>query len=464
MKTIHRPLGVVVSAAMLFGTNHTLAQNVEVTEAYCSPDGTTGGFSNSDNVMLGGNLMLTGAAKITTDGKLQLTDSKTPFSQSANVYYVDPLDLSYVDAKNNRPFHTYFSFTISPDNASNGGAGLSFLMQNNDVGQTGASGAGMGYAGISTSLAIEFDTRRDVPPMGNAVYPDPLADHIGFMLDGKHEEHPAYILPMIDGSPNLTLRRLHVWIDYPGMGDQNMRVYVSATKQKPATPLMWQLNKNPVPNLPLPTFPDAFDAADWFAVTMDNKPAQAWVGFSASTYNAMITNDHVIEEWEFSNQGMPCICQVKEYCGNIDPTKPICDAGDSGICVECLTDENCGSTKPVCDTMVKVCGRCTTNADCNRFPDTPLCDTDGASPTQGECVACGVGTVFNAATGTCVPEGEIPGPSTSSGSGGGNPGTIGGGGFYCAATSFMANDNSRTALPLLFGAGALVMRRRRRAC
>lgn len=457
MRTIHRPLGVVVSAAMLFGASQALAQNVETTESYCSPDGTTGGFSESDNVTNGGKLMLTGAAKITADGKLQLTDATKMFSQSANVYYFDPLDLSYVEGTNNRPLHTYFSFTIGPKGDDNGGAGLTFLMQNNDVGQTGASGAGMGYAGISTSLAIEFDTRRDIPPMGNALYPDPIADHIGFMLDGKHEEHPAYILPEIDGSPNLTNRRLHVWIDYPGKGDQTMRVYMSTTKTKPAMPLVWQMNKNPQPMLPFPTFPDAFDAADWFTVVMDNKPAQAWVGFSASTYNATITNDHVIEEWEFSNQGMPCVCQEKEYCRNIDPTTPICDADASGFCVECLVSEDCGATKPVCDKTAKLCGICTTNADCNRFPDSPLCDLEDNSPTRGECKACEMGTVFDMATGTCIPEEVTPPPPPP----GSDTGTIGGGGF-CTVASFMADENPRTVLPLLFGAAALVIRRRRR--
>lgn len=461
MKTIHRPLGVVISAAMLFGTNHAFAQGVEATQSYCSPDGTTGGFSDSDNWMNGGKLMLMGAAKITADGKLQLTDSKQPFSQSANVYYFDPLDLSYVSDKNNRPLHVYFSFIITPNGGDNGGAGLSFLMQNNDVGQTGASGSGLGYAGISTSLAFEFDTRRDIPPMGNASYPDPVADHIGFMLDGKHEEHPAFIVPDIDGSANLTNRRLHVWIDYPGMGDQSMRMYVSTTKQKPAMPLVWQLNKNPQPMLPFPVFPDVFDTADWFTVVMDNKPAQAWVGFSASTYNAMVTNDHIIEEWEFSNRGMPCTCQETDYCGVIDPTKPVCDAGSSGICVECLMDTNCGAQNPVCDTTAKQCDDCKDNTDCNRFPDAPLCDNVTGSPTQGECKACEVGTVFNSMTGTCVSE-EMP-PGSSSGAGGGNGGTIGGGGFSCTITNFMADDVQRKALPFLFGAVAFLMRRRRRS-
>jgi len=459
MKTIHRSLGAVVSAAMLFGSTQVLAQNVQTTESFCSPDGTTGGFSDSDSWMNGGKLLLSGAAKITADGKLQLTDAKLPFSQAANVYYFDPLDLSYVSDKNNRPLHTYFAFTIGPDVADSGGAGLSFLMQNNDVGQTGASGAGMGYAGISTSLAIEFDTRRDIPPMGNALYPDPMVDHIGFMLDGKHEEHPAYILPQIDGSPNLTNRRLHVWIDYPGMGDQTMRVYVSTTKQKPATPLVWQLNKNPQPMLPFPTFPDAFDAADWFTVVMDNKPAQAWVGFSASTYNAVTTNDHIIEEWEFSNQGMPCACQETDYCGNNDPTKPLCDVGSSGICVECLVSDNCGENRPVCDPAAKVCNPCKDNTDCIRFPTTPVCDTDAASPTSGQCTACPMGTVFNATTGTCEKE-QIPDPTGGSG---GGTGTIGGGGFSCTITNFVEDKHSRTVLPLLFGAAALLMRRRRRA-
>jgi hypothetical protein len=219
------------------------------------------------------------------------------------------------------------------------------------------------------------------------------------------------------------------------------------------------LNKNPQPMLPFPTFPDAFDTADWFTVVMDNKPAQAWVGFSASTYNASITNDHIIHEWEFSNQGAPCACQETDYCGNNDPTKPICDVGNSGVCVECLLDDNCGSNKPVCNPMAKICDPCKNNTDCNRFPTTPVCDTDPASPTIGECTACPVGTLFDMATGTCVNE-VIPGPTGGSG---GGPGTIGGGGFNCAVSSWLADGESRTVLPLLFGAAALVMRRRRRA-
>lgn len=305
------------------------------------------------------------------------------------------------DKAYNRPFHVYYSFTITPNSGADAGAGMSFLMQNNDVGQTGASGEGMGYGGISTSLAIEFDTHKYVPPKGNANYPDPEGHHIGFMLDGKYEEHPALINLQDTDFSSLTGKRMYVWIDYAGMGSNQVLLYMSTTKQKPDEPLTWHANKAPAPILPTAVYPDDFDADNWISVEMDSKPPQAWVGFSAATGSG-ITNDHIVEEWEFSNEGVPCACQEVGYCATLDPKKPACGS-DTGLCVECNVNKDCSQENPICTSATHTCGDCTTNADCSRFPDNPVCDIEEGSPTKGACIACPEGEAYNASTGKCVP-------------------------------------------------------------
>ena len=61
-------------------------------------------------------------------------------------------------------FHTIFSFRIQPDQIL--GDGFAFVLQNDPAFLTaiGAGGSGLGYAGLTNTLAIEFDTFSFGPP------------------------------------------------------------------------------------------------------------------------------------------------------------------------------------------------------------------------------------------------------------------------------------------------------------
>jgi hypothetical protein len=82
----------------------------------------------------------------------------------------------------------------------------------------------------------------------------------------------------------------------------------------------------------------------------------------------------------------------------------ICDTV-SGLCVECLVDENC-ETGEVCNMTTYTCELeqtgCTSNADCVGDPAGAICNT-----TSGDCVECmiddncGTGEVCNMTTYTC---------------------------------------------------------------
>ena len=73
----------------------------------------------------------------------------------------------------------------------NGADGIAFLLQPIST-AIGVGGGGMGYEGISPSLAVEFDTYENVP------FLDPFGDHIGIQRNGvlDHGSTSALISPV----------------------------------------------------------------------------------------------------------------------------------------------------------------------------------------------------------------------------------------------------------------------------
>ncbi|MFL5742318.1 MAG: lectin-like domain-containing protein [Flavisolibacter sp.] len=110
-------------------------------------------------------------------------------NQGGSVWYQVRLDLRY-------------DFTINSQlnlgRLDPGGAdGIAFVLQPINVNQ-GASGGGIGYAGIIPSLAVEFDTWM------NPEFHDPPQDHMAFMRNGDNRHlppnnpDPPFILPNIE--------------------------------------------------------------------------------------------------------------------------------------------------------------------------------------------------------------------------------------------------------------------------
>jgi hypothetical protein len=438
---------------------------------------------------LNGTLIVTGNAEITDDGTLRLTSNSSPFAQSGNVTTREKLDVSYTDAPTNtkaRPFHSYFVFAIGPNTGTTGGAGLAFWGHNGNAGDIGSSGDGLGYGGLGTSFAVEFDTLTD-PAQGGKVG-DPKDNHIGFMVDGKAHEHPATFIPTESGVPipfaTANKNKFYVWIDYEGGDSRQLDVYFSKTKDKPTAPIAWELHKEAYSMNPEFPFPDSFNMVDLFTKT--GLPAKAFIGFTAATYNETIRNDHIVYEWEFSTEGVPCACQGATACKGTATTHA-CSAGpgtkDQGVCVECtMMDQgactskhqvckpetetcvacnvgaDCPNDKPVCDPKSNACGPCTTDADCEGHPGTSLCVPSG--PLMGQCILpcskdkpCPAGYECNEAAGKCEQCAEGQGCSGD---------IIEGGGCACAVLGGWPQDGLATSLLSALGLASFVARRRRR--
>lgn len=108
-------------------------------------------------------------------------------------------------------FSAVFEFMItSPGGLSDGIAagadGLTFALQRNSPGELGNLGFGLGYGGISSSLAVEFDTFR------NNNLSDPSSNHIGINSNGSMTSVSTVDI----ASPFDNGTKWTVWVDYNG--------------------------------------------------------------------------------------------------------------------------------------------------------------------------------------------------------------------------------------------------------
>ena len=112
------------------------------------------------------NFVLNGDATIQPGNVFQLTPAIG--NQSGSVWNNIQINL-------NNPFHFNIDIFLG---CNNGGAdGIAFVLQPIST-SLGSSGGGLGYAGISPSFSVEFDTWQ------NSQYADPSYDHIAIQRNG----------------------------------------------------------------------------------------------------------------------------------------------------------------------------------------------------------------------------------------------------------------------------------------
>jgi len=143
-----------------------------------------------------------------------------------------------VSLANAYSFSTRFTFNIGQNNVNQygeiGADGIAFVMQtvSNSV---GGAGGGIGYAGISPSVEVEFDTYSNGAfdprlPGSGALNGN---DHIAIMKNGDPETHLASVIT----SPTLELnggQDITAFIDYDG-GTNLMEVRWSTDGLRPAS-------------------------------------------------------------------------------------------------------------------------------------------------------------------------------------------------------------------------------------
>jgi legume-like lectin family protein len=174
-------------------------------------------------------------------------------------------------------FSTVSQFRLSDrggitDGSGQAGAdGFTFTLQT--VANTaGGSGGGLGYQGLSPSVAVEFDTFANT---GTPIF-DPSSNHLGIDVNGSVVSvQTADVAPDFDNGNLWT-----AWIDYNN-ATKTLDVRVSETALRPALPT---LSRN----------------IDIFGVLQQNT---AFVGFTAGTGGAFENQD--IVNWQYNDTFSP---------------------------------------------------------------------------------------------------------------------------------------------------------------
>jgi hypothetical protein len=217
------------------------------TRAYqVTPEGTlidfSEGFANSAATM-----QFNGSTDL-DDTRLQLTNGG--FNEAGSAFYKTPVEVNQ--------FTTDFSFQLSNPVAD----GITFTLQGVGPTALGSSGAGLGYAGIDSSLALKFDFFNDA---GEGT------DSTGAFVDGALPTVPA--IDLSKSGINL-------------LSDDTMDAHVASDGQ----------------NLYL-TITDIVTNAVWSTSVPANIPSlvggnEAYVGFTGST-NATDSSSQKIETWHY---------------------------------------------------------------------------------------------------------------------------------------------------------------------
>jgi len=222
-----------------------------ITSAYPDfGDGRINGFE------LGGDSTLAGAAS----NELRLTRSVGGLYGTA--YYK-----KLVNLQNDRSFSAHFSFKMADGYCftGNGADGLAFVIQQTSN-TAGSSGGGLGYAGVTPSFVVEFDTFNNGPTVG-----EPNNNHIGINIDGDTSSLAVY-------SPAEVLNNsstYYAWVDYNGLTD-TVEVRFNTSNVRPASSILSH----------------SLDLAA-------NLSSDVYVGFSAATGGCWET--HTIQSFYFNN-------------------------------------------------------------------------------------------------------------------------------------------------------------------
>ncbi|XP_058099377.1 L-type lectin-domain containing receptor kinase IV.1-like [Magnolia sinica] len=229
----------------------------------------------------GANLSMDGAAKITSEGVLLLTQST---HQKGHAFY--PIRLPFKPSNGKvQSFSTNFVFAIVLQYPNVSSFGAAFVISPSKEFPQGELGNYLGIfnpnnVGNSTNhiAAIELDTYL------NPEYDDINDNHIGIDINGLKSISSApasYFGNMSGGFKNLSLisgEQMHLWVDYNG--DQN------------------QLNVTLSPiNVPKPDRPLLSSTVNLSSILLDD----IYVGFSSSTRTAPVY--HYILGWSFKMNG-----------------------------------------------------------------------------------------------------------------------------------------------------------------
>ncbi len=225
---------------------------------------TYNGFGNTKGLQFMGN-----ATSITNGDGAVLELTPPAYWQAGAVWSAAPIPFGP-----NAGFSTFFTFRLSNPGGNvdvdgvQGADGIAFLIQSGGY-QLGAAGGGIGYEGITNSLAVEFDTWDNFGQFGP---PGEInGNHVAVNLNGIPNDPVA--VPITNALNNGNI--WYAWIDYEGVS-QDLEVRVSEIPIRPLAP----------------TLEVSVDLPGLLGGT------NAFVGFTAGTGDAY--NEQNILSWKFS--------------------------------------------------------------------------------------------------------------------------------------------------------------------
>ncbi len=207
-------------------------------------------FTNATGLTLNGNAALSGNV-------LRLAP-KTK-NKVGSAFLTAPILIS-----SNTSLSTRFVFRTH--GTTDGADGLAFIIQGNAATAIGGGNSGLGYSGMTKSLAVEMDNNQNTG--------DPNGNHLGLLTNGNVTAHLATFTPgwdLEDGQSHT------IWVEYDGVSNQ-LRVYAAQgiVTTRPGSPVL-------TATIDLPTVVGG---------------SQAWVGFSGAT--GSVNNNHDIESWSLT--------------------------------------------------------------------------------------------------------------------------------------------------------------------
>ncbi|KAG6541227.1 hypothetical protein Mapa_017388 [Marchantia paleacea] len=249
-------------------------------------------FAIERDFSCGKNMTCMGFAKSGGQGRLHLLGQYEENASGAAVYHerIPVVDLVSKKAAS-ASFRTFFKFSIHPENGTSTGDGMTFAMisniswvnnskvvnsySNDHAFHSGAFGLfnASGGAGNSQTLAIEFDTRKNLAQENSTDADD---NHIGIDINSYRSANSSKVPFVLDN----TQKNICAWIDYhaPSL---RLEVRVSQTNTRP--------NEAALTHHDLDLYKVFHDEACGGLV---------WVGFTAS--NSRAKSKYVVVKWTFS--------------------------------------------------------------------------------------------------------------------------------------------------------------------
>lgn len=280
-------------------------------------------------------------------------------------------------------FDTTFQFIIV---SGSGGDGLAFVIQNSSSNALGAGGGNLGYSGIDSSLAIEFDTFAFFPEFQN---------HISVQSRGTDFN---------SAEDQYSLRQVFSPINF-----RDGNPHTVSVRYRPGVLLVF------LDNLPAPLIAMSLNLQNINGDDILDGNGDAWVGFTAGTGAA--TDDHDILSWNFDETtvSLPtgACCMAK---GCLETTAYDClvtnngfYSGDGSDCGSATCEGAC-CTSGSCETMLisncLVQGGTFLGVDVPCVQDSCLgacCDPYGQCYLTDESDCTNNGGTFHGSGTTCAP-------------------------------------------------------------